>query len=503
MERSAACDLTLIMTSNSVNDTSSGHEVGKGKITMDYFDTKFGAIDDVENPTAIQFAAALMRELLDEIYFNNTLKNLPKMNLEKFRFGAILLHIATRMQDFSNIYNFYKKISSQYVYKENVDQIEKKITEYLKSGTNKDLNDIHFKEIINLNISDENEAESPEVFNDIEAFSKENTYLKIVKKREKKKLSQKERLEEKSNTVEGFIEHSGTVEDKDRLEETPTYPCGQCDFQSVNGERNLEKHEFDAHGVGALCPKCGEKFQNFTDYEKHTLMHVYHCDKCNKPFAGIGGLRTHKRKHMPFYIQNQTKVKRVAKATTNVPCKLCGEEVNKKKLSEHIKEKHGGKELFSCEKCDYTSWNKFYLKDHVKRVHFLQHNSCTICGKVVKNLDKHIDRCHMTEGSHPCDQCGKLFAAKANLLTHIKNIHKQIKDYHCDQCTYSTYTKHNLRLHMKSHTGESTERECTLCGKTTNSLDWHINLFHKEEMNSLKMAENNQTSESLPQLGIS
>ena len=50
-----------------------------------------------------------------------------------------------------------------------------------------------------------------------------------------------------------------------------------------------------------------------------------------------------------------------------------------------------------------------------------------ICGKVVKNLDKHIDRCHMTEGSHPCEQCGKLFAAKANLLTHIKNIHKQIK----------------------------------------------------------------------------
>ena len=49
--------------------------------------------------------------------------------------------------------------------------------------------------------------------------------------------------------------------------------------------------------------------QEFTEYEKHTLMHVYHCEECNKPFAGIGGLRIHKRKHMPLYRRNKAKVK--------------------------------------------------------------------------------------------------------------------------------------------------------------------------------------------------
>ena len=54
-------------------------------------------------------------------------------------------------------------------------------------------------------------------------------------------------------------------------------------------------------------------FQEFIDYEKHSLMHVYHCDECNKPFAGIGGLRIHKRQHMTFYLQNKAKRKRLVK----------------------------------------------------------------------------------------------------------------------------------------------------------------------------------------------
>ena len=60
-----------------------------------------------------------------------------------------------------------------------------------------------------------------------------------------------------------FEECSGAVEANDKPEDTPTYPCGQCDFKSTNGERNLEKHEFEAHGVGTLCPQCGDKFKVF------------------------------------------------------------------------------------------------------------------------------------------------------------------------------------------------------------------------------------------------
>jgi len=322
-----------------------------------------------------------------------------------------------------------------------------------------------------------------------ETNSKDNININTPRKSKKKKeVFLKDKI---SDHIENNSDTENEQEQNEIEEESHVFPCSQCDFKSYNGERNLDKHMFTVHDVGNQCSQCSMKFQEFTDYEKHTLMHVYHCEECNKPFAGIGGLRIHKRKHRPLYIQNKAKAKPFTHATTTVACKICKEKIEKKLLSSHIKEKHGTEKMFKCESCDYTSWNRFYLKDHVKRVHFLQHISCTICGKVVKNLDKHIDRCHMTEGSHPCEQCGKLFAAKANLLTHIKNIHNQIKDYHCDQCTYSTYTKHNLRLHMKSHTGESTERECTICGKVTNSIQWHMNLFHKED---IKQA----TSESQP-----
>ena len=122
-------------------------------------------------------------------------------------------------------------------------------------------------------------------------------------------------------------------------------------------------------------------------------MHVYHCEECNKPFAGIGGLRIHKRKHMPLYRRNKAKVKSLTNgrnlyiwlnflllsrnmlklrskrflfvlASTTVACKICKEKIEKKLIASHIKV---GRYLVLC-------WhhNDFFLMfdDVFSRVYF-------------------------------------------------------------------------------------------------------------------------------------
>ncbi|XP_030034701.2 LOW QUALITY PROTEIN: zinc finger protein 197 [Manduca sexta] len=179
-------------------------------------------------------------------------------------------------------------------------------------------------------------------------------------------------------------------------------------------------------------------------------------------------------------------------------CPLCCKHfITEYFLKRHVL-KHRYKKV-ECKYCPLYFKSKFYLYEHTKMVHILNHSnyySCKTCGRMF--LDYGTLRLH--ERNHrkkTCDLCDKIFATqrfydshmqrhaaqwrvsmhgsiktcsfcekecrgKTDLLLHVNKIHLQIKPYSCDMCDRQFYTEYDLRNHEKVH-NVRTKEKCHFC----------------------------------------
>ncbi|XP_074645955.1 uncharacterized protein LOC141902213 [Tubulanus polymorphus] len=100
-------------------------------------------------------------------------------------------------------------------------------------------------------------------------------------------------------------------------------------------------------------------------------------------------------------------------------------------------------EIFKCDECDYSSHNKYYLKQHIDLVH---------------SADRPY-KCPF------CDYAGKRSSAlKEHLIVHSND-----RPFECSHCNATFRKKGHLTNHIKMHASRAAQ--CCFCNQQANSLD--------------------------------
>lgn len=168
------------------------------------------------------------------------------------------------------------------------------------------------------------------------------------------------------------------------------------------------------------------------------------CEKCNRNFETEKQLKTHFRKSNAHGLILPPK-----------NCDICGETFScDSNMRRHKKMMHDTV-MLTCDLCGKMA-NKFYMDLHQKthnpavdeRLH-----KCSDCDKAFREnfmLVDHIRKHHSAEQEFQCDQCGRAFARRKELLIHCRVSHPEVvQQYVCYICGFNTASKQGLVAHLK------------------------------------------------------
>jgi len=124
---------------------------------------------------------------------------------------------------------------------------------------------------------------------------------------------------------------------------------------------------------------------------------------------------------------------------------LCGiVKESRKLLNSHEKTHQTGS--FSCEFCNYKTHLQQNLKYHLRYMH--------------------ADRLGVEQQYHQCEQCGKQFKNKGNLIQHMEYSHSNKgpdPKYKCHICNKQLKQDNSYRKHMANSHGVG--EKCEICNK--------------------------------------
>ncbi|PKK25158.1 CCCTC-binding factor (zinc finger protein)-like, transcript variant X2 [Columba livia] len=129
--------------------------------------------------------------------------------------------------------------------------------------------------------------------------------------------------------------------------------------------------------------------------------------------------------------------------------------------------KIGGKTVFSCGLCTFTSLRTSNLKHHVKTHSDEKRHVCHLCLKAFRTaavLHNHVNA-HTGTRPHKCSDCDMAFVTSGELSRHRRYKHTLEKPFKCSLCKYASVERRCLIAHQRTHTGEK-PFTCLCCSKS-------------------------------------
>ena len=225
-------------------------------------------------------------------------------------------------------------------------------------------------------------------------------------------------------------------------------------FQHLKSEHKALLHE--EKQVHVKYPK-NEKYSKVSDCDKSLVplntdavnkLKSYDCDQCE-----------YKAYKKPF-LKRHVKTEHSTNVQTTFSCNKCEFTSSKKShVRTHSSIKHNDnewtkKKRYCCDKCEYKTDKTFHLKNH----NYREHGKCIYCEFVSfekSELNDHLHRNHQRHLSKDCDHCDYKATCKEKLRKHLKRNHSP---FQCGKCTYSTFKRFEYDLHLDTkHTNKEVE----------------------------------------------
>ena len=144
-------------------------------------------------------------------------------------------------------------------------------------------------------------------------------------------------------------------------------------------------------------------------------------------------------------------------------CSYCDFTARDYKKYYNHKRKHS-RIVRACPNCDYTSWFKQPLENHIQAHHEGVVFNCADCGNVYKypgDLKTHQRSAH--EGIvYPCRYCPHKSKRRGELIQHEQFVHTRKKVITCKICDQTFLRNYHLKRHMVRHT-EAFPFKCPQC----------------------------------------
>ena len=197
----------------------------------------------------------------------------------------------------------------------------------------------------------------------------------------------------------------------------PRYICGHCDRTFVF-EKIMNMHKDAMHS---------EILENKSlNKNKRRLPFVYkkrETMSCN--YSNCLETRKHSKSLEKHIRAAHSEIE------TSKMCPHCGKTIAVKSLERHIINVHTG-EIQLCSKCHYSTNRIDSLKKHFRARHTSCNQSCDFCGKIVKDLIRHLraTMCGKDVDDRnvvPCPKCPVINRSLSQLRTHIIKFMKELR----------------------------------------------------------------------------
>lgn len=220
-----------------------------------------------------------------------------------------------------------------------------------------------------------------------------------------------------------------------------------------------------------MCDKFYARCELEYHYNSHLKLTPFKClsDDCPKEFSNPKQMRRHMK-----LAHNQIVTPLRGLTSTNVVCSICGEEIEKKDYSEHLRT-HRSMRACNYEKCTETFKSDVDLTNHIKEIHDPDYEPSTFTVEAL--LDETEGNPISKKRFHKCniENCGAIFANEDFLEQHKLFVHSD-NDYHkCRFCSAEFNNKEDYQKHYAEQCSLKNV-ECHLCGKilTRSSFRYHL-----------------------------